>query len=216
VAGFAAISAGPLPAQNADAPAQSAGTAAYKPPLRGAPGGRVGGASRSASARSGELPQIELLAPASHAGVTATPEPVLYFHISGPVSRPMQFTISAPLQPEPVVETAIPAPAAAGIYPVRVADYRVRLQPGIVYTWSISIVLDPHAWSRNVVASAPIVFDPAAGAAIAPGAATGQRVAAFAQAGLWYDAVAAAATLPPADSSGTLGSLMRQVGLATQ
>ena len=160
---LAASVAASLPArgQTGEPPAgQEGGSTVYKPPLRGAPGGRVGGASRSASAPRMALPVIELLAPPDHTGVTARPDPTLYFSISRAAQWPVQFTISAPMQPAPVVDVTIPSPNAAGLYAVSTGAYRVRLQPGTVYTWSVSVVLDPRAWSRNIVASATILYDP--------------------------------------------------------
>jgi hypothetical protein len=187
---------------------QEAGSTVYKPPFRGAPGGRVGGASRSASAPRMALPAIELLAPPDHTGVTARADPVLYFSISRAAQWPVQFTISAPMQPAPVVDVSIPSPGAAGLYAVSTGKYRVRLQPGTVYTWSVSVVLDPRAWSRNIVASATILYDPAI-ATSAPGAA------ALAGAGLWYDAVAAAVEETNRGLQAPLAALMRQAGISS-
>jgi Domain of Unknown Function (DUF928) len=185
---------------------------AYKPPLRGAPGGRVGGASRGTIKIATPLPEIDLLAPDGESGETTNPAPTLYFYVSLPVRWPTRFTISAPWQPAPVIETAIAAPAAPGIYAVRLADLRVRLQPRIVYTWSISIVTDPTDPAHDIVASASLLRvdpDPAVEAAIA-GASPERRAALFAQAGLWYDAIAAAAE---SGNDGALGALMHEVGL---
>lgn len=75
----------------------------------------------------------------------------------------MRLTISAPRQPLPIIEPNISSPPAAGIYAVRLADYRVRLEPGIVYTWSVSVILNPDAPSRDIVASASLLrLNPAA------------------------------------------------------
>jgi hypothetical protein len=190
----------------------AAGSGVYKPPLRGAPGGRVGGASRGTVKIVTPLPEIDLLAPDGESGETTSPAPTLYFYVSLPVRWPTKFTISAPWQPSPVIETTIPSPTGAGIYAVRLADLRVRLQPGIVYTWSISIVTEPNAPARDIVATASLLrvaAEPAVEDA-ARGAPPDRRAAIYAQAGLWYDAIAAAAD---AGNDGTLGALMRQVGL---
>lgn len=196
----------PIALANAAEPPAGQPPPTYKPPLRGAPGGRVGGASRSALRSATPLPVIELLAPADHAGITATPAPILYYFASRPVSWPTEFTISAPGQPAPVLEIRVPSAPAAGFYKLPLSAYRVRLQPGIAYTWSVSAVIDPHAWSHNIVASATILYDPAAPA----GAASAAQLAA---AGLWYDAVAAAADVESPDRHGTLDALIRDVGL---
>jgi len=196
-------------------PAPPAGGGIYKPPLRGAPGGRIGGASRGA--KSASLPTIELVAPLGHTGETASATPVLYFLVSQPVTLPTQFTISAPLRPTPVLEATIPAPPARGLYALRLADYHVRLEPGIIYSWSVSAIVDPRAWSRNVVASATILrVPPDARVDAALDAATpGRRVALLAGAGLWYDAVAAAADGGGVDRRAALDELLTEVGLAS-
>jgi hypothetical protein len=196
--------------------AQPSGEPAYRPPLRGAPGGRVGGASRSIFRAAAPLPMIELLAPSDHAGLSANPAPSLYFFVSGPVGWPTRFTISAPGRPAPVLEATIPAPVAAGIYRVALADYRLRLEPGIVYTWSVSAILDPRVRARDIVASASLMLsppDPAIAAALAVVSAT-RRAVLCARLGLWYDAVAAAVAAAPADRRAGLDALLREVGLA--
>ena len=96
-----------------------AADAIYTPPLRGAPGGRVGGASRGAVRIKAPLPTIELLVPTDHAGQTASATPALHYFVSLPVAWPMQLTISAPLQPAPVLEATIEPARAAGIHQLR-------------------------------------------------------------------------------------------------
>ena len=208
-------------AQTADAqsdqPAPAAapdGGASYKPPLRGAPGGRVGGASRGAGKLAATLPSIELIAPLDHTGETVSAMPTLYFYVSQPVALPTQFTISAPLRPAPLLEATFASPPARGLYPLRLADYHVQLEPGVVYTWSVSAIVDTNRWSRNVVASATILRVPAEAAAEAAMRASGaSRAAALAGAGLWYDAVAAAADSQNLDRHAALDRLLTEVGL---
>jgi len=187
----------------------------YKPPPRGAPGGRVGGASRGTVKVTMPLPTIELLAPNGHTGLTTSATPTLYFFVSQPITWPTQFTISAPTQPNPVLEVNIPSPREAGVYPLRTADYHVRLEPGVLYTWSVSVILNPKARSRDIVASASLLRT-APGPAMEPApraAAPAQRAALLAQAGLWYDAVAAAAETAAVDRHAALDALMTEVGL---
>jgi Domain of Unknown Function (DUF928) len=224
LAGFAlaaTLSHAPVFAQSASSDpgaeqsaASASGGGIYKPPLRGAPGGRVGGASRGAKSAA-SLPTIELVAPLNHTGETASATPVLYFFVSQPVTLPTQFTISAPLRPKPIVEATIPAPSARGLYALRLADYRAQLDPGIVYTWSVSAIVDSRNWSRNVVASATILrvppdvrVDGTLGAA-----PPDRRAALLAGAGLWYDAVAAAADGKDRDRHAALDELLTEVGL---
>jgi hypothetical protein len=188
--------------------------ASYKPPLRGAPGGRVGGASRGAGKLAATLPSIELLAPLDHTGETASATPTLYFYVSQPVALPTQLTISAPRRPTPVLEATFASPPARGIYPLRLADYRVQLESGVVYTWSISAIVDTKRWSRNVVASATIRRVPPDAATDAAMRSAGvNRAAVLAGTGLWYDAVAAAADSQNLDRHAALDRLLTEVGL---
>ncbi len=205
----------PAAAQTGTAAQQGAGAPAYLPPPRGAPGGRVGGASRGTYKTAVPLPRIEPLAPSDQTGLSASPTPSLYFFVSGPVLWRTQFTISAPMQPVPLIEANIPPPSAAGVYRLDVADYHVRLEPGIVYTWSVSAILDPNARSRDLVASATLLLgapDPALENAVRT-APPARRAALYAHAGFWYDAVAAAAEAEPFDRV-ALDALMNDVGLA--
>jgi len=209
----------PSPGQ-APPPSPAQGEAAlaipeYKPPARGAPGGRVGGASRGTVKATMPLPTIELLAPDGNAGQTTSPTPILYFYVSQPITWRIQFTISAPLRPDPVIEVNIPAPHQAGVYAIRTADYHVQLQPGVLYTWSVSVILNPKAPSRDIVASASLLRtapDPTLESAL-HGAPPSRRAALFAQAGFWYDAVAAAADMEALDRHAALDALMNEVGL---
>jgi len=215
---FVLIASAPSVAQQSGSPPaqneQAASEPKYKPPSRGAPGGRVGGASRGTIRATVPLPTIELLAPEGHAGLTTSPTPTLYFFVSQPITWPIQFTISAPARPNPLVEVSIPTPRQAGVHALRTADYRVRLEPGVLYTWSVSVILNPEARSRDIVASASLLRtapDPAIESALR-GAAASQRAVLLAQAGLWYDALAAAADIKAFDRH-ALEALMNEVGL---
>ena len=188
---------------------------AYKPPPRGAPGGRVGGASRGTVKVTAPLPTIELLAPDGHTGLTTGATPTLYFFVSQPIAWPTQFTISTASQPRPLLEVNIPAPRQPGVYSIRTADYPVRLEPGVLYTWSVSVILNPKSRSRDIVASASLLRTAAESTLeVGLGAALpNRRAVLLAQAELWYDAVAAAAKTANLDRHATLDALMTEVGL---
>jgi hypothetical protein len=89
------------------------------------------------------------------------------------------------------------------------------LEPGVLYVWSVSVILNPKARSRDIVASASLLrttAEPTIAAALR--AATPDRLAALlAQAGLWYDAVAAAAEMAGLDRHAASDALMNEVGL---
>jgi hypothetical protein len=86
----------------------------------------------------------------------------------------------------------------------------------VIYTWSVSVILNPEARSRDIVASASLLRtapDPAIESALR-GALASQRAVVLAQAGLWYDALAAAADIEVFDRHAALDALMNEVGLA--
>jgi hypothetical protein len=85
----------------------------------------------------------------------------------------------------------------------------------VVYTWSVSAILNPKAPSRDIVASASLLRtapDPSLESALHD-APPNRRAALFAQAGFWYDAVAAAAEMEAFDRHAALDALMNEVGL---
>jgi hypothetical protein len=122
----------------------------YKPPMRGAPGGRVGGGTR-------------------------------------------------------------------GIHRIRLADYPVKLEPGVAYRWSVTVVPDPDRRSRDILASGTIerVEPSPALAARLQSARKDDLPFIYAEEGIWYDALAALSDL--IDSAPEDADLHRQrAALLTQ
>jgi hypothetical protein len=187
----------------------------YNKPLRGAPARRVTGASRGTKITALMIPTIELLAPDGHTGQTGGPTPKLYYFVSGPVPAPVRFTISAAGRAAPVLELDIPSPKAAGVYGLPLADFGARLEPDTVYTWSVSATLSPEEPSNDIVASASLLrIAPDPGTENAVRAAPPiRRATMLAQAGLWYDAVAAASEAKDFDRHAALDALIEQAGL---
>lgn len=165
----------------------------YKPPLRGAPGGRVGGGTRGTGR---EVFVLSVLAP-DHTGLTVQDQPLLYWFISSATSTPVELTVTDPQGTQPVLETRIPPPVQPGVHRVRLADYGVRLSPGVAYRWFVAVVPDSDRRSRDVLAGGAIerVEVPESLRAKLPGAAKTDLPSLYAEAGLWYDAVAAISDL---------------------
>jgi len=206
----------PAPAPAADAKA-SADTAVYKPPLRGAPGGRVGGGTRG----TGHEPAfvLSVLAP-NHTGLTVSEQPSLFWFISNASSYPVELTFVDPQKTEPLVELKLNPPVSAGVHRVRLADHNVRLAPGVSYQWYVAVVPDSSRRSKDILAGGSIerVASPADLAAKLSSAPKNQVPSLYAGAGLWYDALGALGDLidqAPQDKSLTdqRSALLRQVGL---
>jgi len=108
------------------------------PPAKRLEGGRVGGGTRSIrAARCGA--EVKALVPADHGGLTALAQPVLHYQLSGDTDCTVRFVLNDRRQIPPLVETALPAPATAGVHAVALADVGVSLEPGVDYDWFVQV-----------------------------------------------------------------------------
>jgi hypothetical protein len=190
------------------------GAPTYRPPARGKPRARVGGGVRGSQR---DLPSLHVLVP-EHTGQTLSDQPSLFWHVDGlpPEHATLVFTLIDETSVEPLVEARLERPARAGIHRIDLAEHAVRLERGTEYEWSVALVVDSEQRSSDIVSAGWIdrVEAPAGlGAAGEP-----RSVKAYAENGLWYDALAAAADDIRADPAnvalrGVHDSLLRQVGL---
>lgn len=190
----------------------------YKPPLRGAPAGRVGGGTRGATER--ESFALMVLAP-DHIGYTLKEQPCLYWYISKPTSYPVEVTLTERRAVQPLLEKVIPGPQTGGIQSLCLADYDLRLQPDIPYKWFITLVTDAGHRSKDILAGGIL-------ARVPPSAALQERMktlakdqypSLYAEEGLWYDAVEEitrriGASPNDIELREQLAALLAQVGLA--
>jgi uncharacterized protein DUF928 len=188
----------PAPAMENKAGASGSGQAGlqpsglvYRPPLRGAPGGRVGGGSRGGGAVS-----VTALVPEGRA-LTSLEQPSLSWYLSGSTPAPVEVTISDDRSVKPVLEVRLPQPVQPGVQRIRLADHGVKLEPGVQYKWFVTVVVDPARRSRDVLAGGTIER-------VEPSGELSARLASarpetlpmiYAEAGLWYDALGAIADL---------------------
>jgi uncharacterized protein DUF928 len=196
------------------ATAPMAATPVYKPPLRGAPGGRVGGGTRGAPGR--DTFTLSVLAP-DHSGLTVSEQPPLYWFISGDISLPVEVTIADPNGTQPLLEKQVSTPVKRGVQRFSIAEHGVKLAPGIPYRWSVTVVPDPNRRSRDILASGTIerVEPPAGLEAKLQGASKENLAFLYAEAGIWYDALAAISDLI-ANSPNDAGLLRQREALLAQ
>ncbi len=158
----------------------------YKPPLRGAPAGRVAAGTRGGDQ---ELPYLCLIVP-DHIGLTISTQPTLYFYLSKPSAFPVEFTLIEKQGINPIVETQMVPLKTAGIQSVNLVDYGVHLEKGKQYKWFIALVPDPKRRSKDILAAGGIehinmpenIKDKLAASDVS------QAPYIYAEAGLWYDA----------------------------
>ena len=191
-------------------------SAVYKPPLRGAPGGRVGGGTRGTGR---EAFVLSVLAP-PHTGLTTNEQPVLYWFISSPSSHPVELTLVDPQKTDPLIELKIQPPVAAGVHRVRLAEHGVRLEPTVAYQWYVAVMPDTGRRSKDILAGASLerVTMPPDLVSKLSQAAKADRPAVYAGEGIWYDAIASLNELiDEAPQNAALkaqrAALLREVGL---
>jgi hypothetical protein len=188
----------------------------YRPPLRGTPGGRVGGGSRGPAA---DQPQLAVLAP-DHTGLTVHEQPSLYWYLSTATPGPIILTITDEQTTRPLVEAPLGPPLVPGVQRVRLADYGVRLAPETPYQWFVALVPDPERRAKDIIAGGTIerIAPPAPLQAQLAQAGRAHAPFVYAAAGLWYDAVSAISELIEAAPQEVAlrnqrAALLEQVGL---
>jgi hypothetical protein len=164
-------------------------TPVYKPPLRGSPGGRVGGGTRGASL---EAPvSLSVLVP-DHVGLTLQSQPNLYWFVSRKPAQPIEFTLTEKDAAKPLVEARLKPLEKAGIQRLRLADHGVQLRPNVLYKWFVAVVTDPDRRSRDILSGGMIevvTASPELSAKLNQAPKTKQPFV-LAEEGLWYDALA--------------------------
>lgn len=182
----------------------------YQPPLRGAPASRVGGGTRgkcSPPVSTGTT--LSVLTP-EHTGFTLQEQPHLYWFLSEDTTeQSIEINLIDNTSIKPLFETHINPPVKAGFHRIRLADYQVRLVPGVRYQWSVALICDTSSRSLDIVSSGAIqMVDPQA--ALSTGltpesieklrarlgqASAEQKPSLYASAGLWYEALASLSEL---------------------
>jgi len=159
----------------------------YRPPLRGAPAGRVAGGTRGFN---GKLPYLCTLVP-EHVGLTVNAQPCLYYFLSAGTNLPLEFTIIEKDAVYPLLETRTQPPHTTGIHVICLADYGKHLKQGIQYKWFVALVPDEEHRSRDILAAGAIEL-----LAVQPEfkeilqkANSVEAVSIYAEKGIWYDAL---------------------------
>jgi len=213
--GAAAGSAGTATDQKKTTVADS--TPVYKPPLRGSPGGRVGGGTRGASLEA--TASLSVLVP-DHVGITLESQPHLYWFISKKTAEPIEFTITEKDAVKPLLEARLKPQEKAGIQRIRLADHGVHLRQNVPYKWFVAVVTDPNRRSRDILSGGMIELLPASKDLSAKLGRTPKAKQPFvlAEEGIWYDALAGVSDridAAPKDLSlrKQRAALLNQVGL---
>jgi hypothetical protein len=121
---------------------------------------------------------------------------------------------------KPLVQVKVDRASKAGIQRLKLSDHGVKLSPGVEYQWVVALVTDPENRSTDLVASGVIKrVEPSAELkAKASQASPSSLAGLYAEAGIWYDALASLSDqLESQPGNQALrqerADLLRQVGL---
>lgn len=188
----------------------------YKPPFRGAPAVRVGAGTRGAD---DSMWVLAALAP-EHAGLTINAQPAFYWYISRDTNHVIEFTVIDDESLELLLEKQYTAPLKAGVYCLRLAEHGIHLSPGRMYKWFVSLVLDPDRRSKDITAGGGVkrIHPPEVLQKKLDQADNAYIPNIFAEAGIWYDTLAALSEMIDAAPDNVelrrqRASLLEQVGL---
>jgi hypothetical protein len=188
----------------------------FRPPTKAAPAVRVTGGSRGNGAAAITL---DVLAP-DDVGWTTQEQPSLFWYQSKPADARFELTLLEDNKVKPLVQVTIERSTKAGIQRLKLSDYAVKLAPEVEYQWVVALVSDPDNRSSDLVASGMIkrVEIPGDLKTKLETAVPSSLPGLYAEAGIWYDALATLSDqieAHPEDSAlkASRADLLRQVGL---
>lgn len=189
----------------ADTPSKAKpATFRYVPPKRGNPKSTQATGSRGCNQVQQSPVSLTLLVPKDHDGLTTSGHPTFFWHVSAPVQ--MAFTLTQRGVVQPLWEQQI-QPPAAGIVQLQMPSNLPELLVGKEYRWSVTLLCNRERPSANPFVQTWIERIPTTSSLtqqLAAAPTDRDRASIYAQAGLWYDALAAisaADTANPKDVS---------------
>lgn len=191
----------------------------YTPSGRGMPGRREGGGTRGGCLA--QQPSLTALMPSTNSGTTLTEHPTFFWYIPENTAAAAEFVLLT-ADNQTVYQTTLPITNQSGIISLALpADGSI---PALIldqsYRWYFSLICDPldrsadtftSGWVQRIQPTPPLTQ------ALAT-AAPEQQPTIYAQAGIWYDAVATLATLRQTQPQDTAlltqwHTLLKSVGL---
>ena len=156
-----------------------------------------------------------------HTALTVRNQPKFYWFLRKLTSYPIELTLIEENAIYPVLETRLQSPAQPGIQKIQLADYKVHLQPGLVYKWFIAIVPDSERRSKDIIAWGAVQYIKISDELKSKFSQFDKekRFYVYAAAGIWYDAFSEISTLleiSPSDYriKQLRDGFLEQVGLA--
>jgi hypothetical protein len=198
--------------------AASAPKVKFRPNATAATGVRVTGGSRG----TGEaVTRLDVLAP-DEVGLTTQEQPCLFWYQSKPAEAAFELTLLQEQKVKPLLRVYVERYGKSGLQRLRLSDFGVKLEKGIEYQWVVALITDAENRSTDLVASGAIQrvdATPQLQSRLAQaGGQTAGIAAAYAEEGVWYDALATLSDQLEAEPANLelrveRAELLRQVGL---
>jgi len=171
---------------------------AFTPDPRGMPGRREGGGTRGTLAVM-EIPPTALI-PATNLGTTLSAHPTLYFYVPAETGGLTAEFMLLDSQGETLYHVSAPLPSQEGIVSVPLPT-DLSLESERNYQWFFSVEISENDPSANIILSGWVWRVPENPALMQDieAIALADQPKAYAEAGLWYDAVTALVNLQQAN-----------------
>lgn len=208
-------------AQSASSAAPPTGVAAtpkvkFRPNATAATGVRVTGGSRGTG---DAATRLDVLAP-DEVGLTTQEQPSLFWYQSKPAEAAFELTLLQEKKVKPLLRVYVERYGKSGLQRLRLADFGVKLEKGVEYQWVVALITDAENRSTDLVASGAIQridLTPQLQSRLAQ-AVGSSAAAAYAEEGIWYDALATLSDQIEAEPGNATArmeraELLRQVGL---
>jgi hypothetical protein len=146
---------------------------------------------------------LTTLAPYSHVGQSNAINPTFTWYIPDQESYPMEFWLyefdptSYDSKGRQVYQAKLPS--SAGIMSHSLPTKQISLTPGKTYIWQVALICNPNSPSQSLVVNNQVEIvevDPTLKTQLNNSSDYLTKADIYAQAGLWYDALAEVATMP--------------------
>ncbi|UIE38001.1 DUF928 domain-containing protein [Leptodesmis sichuanensis] len=191
----------------------------YKPPTLPGPVRTAGTGSRTVGCAMDKTATLLPLVPDRHIGQTVSDRPPLLWYVAG--AKSVEVTLVQPGVAKPIFEQTVQI-HNPGIVQVNFPDNAPALQPGQEYRWSVAVVCNPKRRTQDTAYTQAFIKRLPASARLeqqlAAAKSDQERSRIYAEAGLWYDALATLAKANASDPANEsiradFYSLLHQVGL---
>jgi hypothetical protein len=163
---------------------------------------------------------LQLLIPSDRTARTSVSHPTLAWHLSAVPSTPLQLAVTEEGAAKPIFvrNLAVDRP---GVMRYALPSELTGLQTGKEYRWTVSLICNPEHPSQNAYARGwieRVSTDADLVKRLNASASSSQKALVYAQAGIWYDAIATLLDTPAssndrANAAEFLQALLSQVGL---